>query len=91
MSTPPNIRFPHLASIPDGYVLGRVSSGTGDVELIDFATLTQGVLATGAVSTPGSTPMGSAPNGMLPLMTGALPGAAGLMTDEYGQCIGVAL
>lgn len=40
--------------VPSGNVVGRVSAGTGDAELIDIKTLTAHIVATGSVSTPGA-------------------------------------
>lgn len=53
----PDIKVRGLRSpIPTGYVLGRVSPGTGEVQLIDITTLAIAVAATGAIASPEPTP-----------------------------------
>lgn len=55
MANPPNIRIRGIRSpIPQGYVLGRTSSGQGDVELIDIVSLGQQIAASSGSSTSGS-------------------------------------
>lgn len=53
---PPDIRVRGIRSpLPSGYILGRMSPGTGDVELIDVGTLGQQLVGTGVVGAPSST------------------------------------
>ena len=55
MANPPNIRIRGIRSpIPQGYVLGRTSSGQGDVELIDIVSLGRQIATSSGSSTSGS-------------------------------------
>lgn len=55
MSPPPDIRIRGIRTpLPSGYVLGRMSPGTGDTELIDISKIGQQLVAVGAVGAPGS-------------------------------------
>lgn len=56
MSTIPAIRVVGVGSIPSGYIVGRLDAGHGDAQLIDIATISQQVAASGFVATPGASP-----------------------------------
>lgn len=51
MSRPPAIRVPGVGSIPSGYLVGRVSPGVGDAELLTFAQIAVAVSQSGQVQT----------------------------------------
>jgi hypothetical protein len=51
--------------IPSGHVIGRLSPGQGDAELIDLATLSGHVAASGQFSGGGASPLPSIPSGDL--------------------------
>lgn len=70
-------------NIPQGYVLGRVSGGVGDVELISFKAIGLAMIASGA-------PIGGQAintGGTSPLVNGDNP--VGLILAPDGQTIGV--
>ena len=71
-------------TVPTGYFLGRISPGSGEVELINFRTAASAMIATSLVNGPGS---GSAPVALLPLVNGDNP--VGLILAPDGQTIGV--
>lgn len=76
--------------LPQGYVIGRLSPGEGDAELIDMASLGLEIVSTGAVPAPGAITPASA-GYMLPLVTGdTSPGTGPYpIADPDGQFIGV--
>lgn len=49
MAAPPSIIIPGSASIPPGYVVGRVDPNTGDQQLIDMTTLAGMLTSSGAM------------------------------------------
>lgn len=56
MSATPLIRVQGIGSIPSGYLVGRLDPGQGDAQLIDLATISAAVAASGFVATPGAAP-----------------------------------
>ena len=52
--SPQSIRLDIKTPIPPGYVLGRVSPGVGQAELIDISTLATHVAQTGQLATSGA-------------------------------------
>lgn len=51
----PALRFRSIReNIPQGYVLGRTDSGTGEVQLISIAALAGQLVASGAISGSGA-------------------------------------
>ena len=57
--SPPAIRVRGIRTpLPSGYILGRVSPGVGDTELIDVSTLGHSLVATGVVGSGGGTSPG---------------------------------
>lgn len=76
--------------VPTGHILGRVSLGAGDVELINIQTLATQIFTAGISAPPAGS--GSAPNGVLPLVNGDTgPPGLNAIGDELGQFIGVPL
>ena len=71
-------------SIPSGYILGRVSGGVGDVELISFNNLGNALIASGAPVGGGGR---GGNTGLAFLVTGDNPVQFILAPD--GQTIGV--
>jgi len=71
-------------SIPQGYILGRVSGGVGDVELISFNNLGNALIASGSPVGGGGRGGG---NGQSFLVNGDNP--VGLILAPDGQTIGV--
>lgn len=57
MSATPLIRVLGIGSIPGGYLVGRLDPGQGDAQLIDIATISAQVAASGFVAVPGASPV----------------------------------
>ena len=80
--SPPPIRIRGIRTpLPTGYLLGRVSPGTGDTELIDLGTVAAHVARSGQVAVPSS---------ISPLPTLVAP-AAGLTITPSGATFTFAL
>lgn len=71
------------SSIPQGYILGRVSGGVGDVELISLKNLGSAIISAGGGGSGG----GGGGTSLLPLVNGDNP--VGLVLAPDGQTIGV--
>jgi hypothetical protein len=85
---PPDIRVRGIRTpLPSGYIIGRLSGGTGDAELIDISTLTQHVVATGAVAAPGSIPAGAITS-LTGDVTATGPGAAAATLATVNSNVG---
>jgi hypothetical protein len=64
---PPDIRIRGIRTpLPSGYVLGRISPGTGDTELIDLGKIASHVAASGQVAVPSSISPPLAASGVTP-------------------------
>lgn len=73
---PPAITVSGIGSIPQGYILGRVSPGVGPVQLLKFSDITQSAgagKATNSIAQGGSSLPAFTANGQILTLVGGIP------------------